>query len=145
MRLVGRPIKPDLTGNYARLCLPYVVARTLLTGSVRLGDFSEALLRDGPTHALAARVELHGDGSTDENAVVPQRVEIELRDGTRLDQRVEAALGSPENPLPRVAQIEKVKACLAGILPDGRADELIRAIDALHEAPDVVGLADILV
>jgi hypothetical protein len=44
-----------------------------------------------------------------------------------------------------VAQIEKVKACLAGILPEGRADELIRAIDALHEAPDVVGLADILV
>jgi 2-methylcitrate dehydratase PrpD len=145
MRLVGRPIKPDLTANYARLCLPYVVARTLLTGSVGLGDFSEVLLRDGPTHALAARVELHGDGSTDENAVVPQRVEIELRDGTRLDQRVEAALGSPENPLPRVAQIEKVKACLAGILPDGRADELIRAIDALHTAPDVVGLADILV
>lgn len=145
MRLVGRPIKPDLTGNYARLCLPYVVARTLLSGRVGLGDFSEALLRDGPTHALAARVELHGDGSTDENAVVPQRVEIELRDGTRLDQRVDAALGSPENPLPRVAQIEKVKACLAGILPDGRADELIRAIDALHEAPDVVGLADILV
>jgi 2-methylcitrate dehydratase PrpD len=89
-------------------------------------------------------VELHGDGNRDENAVVPQRVEIELRDGTRLDQRVDAALGSPENPLPRIAQIEKVKACLAGILPEGRADELIRAIDALHEAPDVACLLEIL-
>ena len=138
MRLVGRPIKPDLTGNYARLCLPYVVARTLLSGSVGLGDFSDALLRDGPTHALAARVELHGDGSTDENAVVPQRVEIELRDGTRLDQRVDAALGSPENPLPRAAQIAKVRACFAGILPDDRIDALMQAIDALHEAPDAV-------
>jgi 2-methylcitrate dehydratase PrpD len=136
MRLVGRPIKPDLTANYARLCLPYVVARTLITGSVGLGDFSDALLRDPATHALAARVELHGDGSADENAVVPQRIEIELRDGTRLDQRVEAALGSPDNPLPRAAQIAKVRACFAGILPDGRADELIRIIDTLHEAPD---------
>jgi 2-methylcitrate dehydratase PrpD len=144
MRLVGRPIKPDLTANYARLCVPYVVARTLLTGSVGLGDFSEALLRDGPTHALAARVSLHGDGSKDENAVVPQRVEIELRDGTRLDQRVDAALGSPENPLPRAAQITKVEACLAGILPQDRAEELIRAIDGLHAAPDVAALGALL-
>jgi 2-methylcitrate dehydratase PrpD len=136
MRLVGRPIKPDLTANYARLCLPYVVARTLITGSVGLDDFSDALLRDPATHALAARVALLGDGNTDENAVVPQRVEIELRDGTRLDQRVEAALGSPDNPLPRAAQIAKVRACFDGILPDGRADELIRIIDTLHEAPD---------
>jgi 2-methylcitrate dehydratase PrpD len=67
---------------------------------------------------------------------VPQRVEIELRDGTRLDQRVDAALGSPENPLPRAAQIAKVRACFAGILPEGRADALMGALDVLHEAPD---------
>ena len=137
MRLVGRPIKPDLTGNYARLCLPYVVARTLLSGSVGLGDFSDALLHDPATHALAARVALLGDGNTDENAVVPQRIEIALRDGRTLEQRVEAALGSPENPLPRAAQIAKVKACFMGILPEDRAATLMQAIDALHQAPDV--------
>jgi hypothetical protein len=81
-------------------------------------------------------VELHGDGNTDENAVVPQRVEIELRDGTKLDQRVDAALGSPENPLPRAAQIAKVRACFNGIMPEGRAEALMQAIDALHQAPD---------
>ena len=113
-----------------------MVARTLLTGSVGLGDFSEALLRDPATHALAARVALLDDGNTDENAVVPQRVEIELRDGTTLDQRVDAALGSPENPLSRAAQIAKLRACFAGILPEGRADALMQTIDALHEAPD---------
>jgi aconitate decarboxylase len=144
MRLVGRPIKPDLTGNYARLCLPYVVARTLLSGSVGLGDFSEALLRDPATHALAARVALLGDGNTDENAVVPQRVEIELQNGTKLDQRVEAALGSPENPLPRAAQIAKLRACFAGILPENRAQALMGALDVLHEAPDVTMLAALL-
>ncbi|MFM7303788.1 MAG: MmgE/PrpD family protein, partial [Alphaproteobacteria bacterium] len=116
--------------------LPYVVARTLLSGSVGLGDFSDALLRDPATHALAARVALLGDGTTDENAVVPQRVEITLRDGRSLDQRVEAALGSPENPLSGAAQIAKVRACFAGILPDGRAEALMQAIDTLHEAPD---------
>lgn len=136
MRLVGRPIKPDLTGNYARLCLPYVVARTLLSGSVGLDDFSEALLRDPVTHALAARVALHGDGNGDENAVVPQRVEIELRNGAVLDQRVEAALGSPENPLPRAAQIAKVKACFADILPEDRVGALVAAITDLEKTQD---------
>jgi hypothetical protein len=53
-------------------------------------------------------------------------------------------LGSPENPLPRAAQIAKVRACFAGILPEGRADELIRAIDALHKAPDVAALGALL-
>ncbi len=90
-------------------------------------------------------VELDGDGNADENAVVPQRVEITLQDGRKLDQRVEAALGSPENPLPRAAQIAKVQACCAGILPKGRAEELIRAIEALHTAPDVMRFVDILV
>jgi len=136
MRLVGRPIKPDLTGNYARLCLPYVVARTLLSGSVGLHDFSEALVRDPVTHALAARVALHGDGNGDENAVVPQRVEIELRNGAVLDQRVEAALGSPENPLPRAAQIAKVKACFADILPEDRVGALVAAITDLEKTQD---------
>jgi hypothetical protein len=93
---------------------------------------------------LAARVELHGDGSTDENAVVPQRVEITLHDGRKLDQRVDAALGSPENPLPRTAQMAKVQACLGGILPEGRAEELIHAIEALHAAPDVAALGALL-
>ena len=68
--------------------------------------------------------------------MVPQRVEITLRDGKILDQRVEAALGSPENPLPRAAQIAKVRACFAGILPDDRIDALMQAIDALHDAAD---------
>jgi 2-methylcitrate dehydratase PrpD len=93
---------------------------------------------------LAARVALLGDGNTDENAVVPQRVEITLRDGKILDQRVEAALGSPENPLSRAAQIAKVKACFAGILPEDRAQALIRAIEALPAAPDTAALGALL-
>jgi hypothetical protein len=98
------------------------------------------LLRDPATHALAARVALLGDGTTDENAVVPQRVEITLRDGKILDQRVEAALGSPENPLPRAAQIAKVKACFKDILPEANAEALISALESLHAAPDAAAL-----
>jgi hypothetical protein len=57
---------------------------------------------------------------------------------------VEAALGSPENPLSRAAQIAKVKACFAGILPADRAEDLICAIEALHAAPDVAALGALL-
>jgi len=37
-----------------------------------------------------------------------------------------------------------VQACFAGILPEGRAEELIRAIEALHEAPGVAALTALL-
>ena len=35
-----------------------------------------------------------------------------------------------------VTEIAKVKACLAGIMPEDRAETLMQAIDALHQAPD---------
>jgi hypothetical protein len=38
----------------------------------------------------------------------------------------------------------KVQACLGGILPEGRAEELIHAIEALHAAPDVAALGALL-
>jgi aconitate decarboxylase len=111
MRLVGRPLVAPLTPNYARLCLPYIVATTLRYGSVGLDDFSEARLTDAETLALAARVTMRDDGSTDQNAVVPQTVELRLTDGRTERILVEAAIGSPARPLSVEAQIAKAEAC----------------------------------
>ncbi|MCB1744148.1 MAG: MmgE/PrpD family protein, partial [Gammaproteobacteria bacterium] len=54
-RLVGRPVKPDMAVNYARLCAQYVVARVLQRGELDLSDFSIEALRDEATLALAQR------------------------------------------------------------------------------------------
>ena len=43
-RLVGRPAGPGMAPGYARLCLPYLAAVTLMRGGVGLSDFSSERL-----------------------------------------------------------------------------------------------------
>ncbi len=139
MGLVGRPLLPELTPNYARLCLPYVVATTLRFGTVGLADFTTARLSDPQTLALAARVMLLPDGNPDQNAVVPQAVEILREDGTGERVVVDAALGSPANPLPEAEQMAKVEACAAAArhpLPPARVRQLATLVEAIGREPD---------
>lgn len=144
MRLVGRPLVPGLSANYARLCLPYVVATTLRFGTVGLADFTPMRLGDPATLALAARVAMLPDGSTDENAVVPQAVEITMTDGTMRRAVVEATIGSPANPLDDAAQMAKAKACAAAArhpMAPARLGELARLADGLASIGDAALLA----
>ncbi len=144
MRLVGRPIRAGLTPNYARLCLPYVVAATLRFGTVGLADFTAARLADPLTHALAARVRLREDGNPDPNAIGPQAVEIRRRDGTTDRVVVETALGSPANPLPAAARRAKLAACAAAArqpLPPAQVEALAALAEAIEAEPDAARLA----
>lgn len=137
MRLVGRPLRGDLTANYARLCLPFVAAVMLRSGTVGLDAFAAARLADAATLALAARVRLIEDDNPDPNAVVPQTVEVVSAGGAVLAVTVEHTLGSPANPLPRAGRIAKVAACLAAAhAPLADAEALADAVEALEEAPD---------
>ncbi|MBP0463144.1 MmgE/PrpD family protein [Roseomonas sp. PWR1] len=136
-RLVGRPLVSPLTPNYARLCLPYVVATTLRRATVDLADFSEARVTDAQTLALAARVTMREDGTTDQNAVVPQAVELRMAGGRIERVVVEAAIGSPERPLSDDAQIAKAEACVAasrhGFAPAAVRDVLGRVLGLAQE------------
>ncbi|BDG72469.1 MmgE/PrpD family protein [Roseomonas fluvialis] len=143
MRLVGRPLVPGLTANYARLCLPYVVATTLRFGTVGLQDFTAPRLVDADTLALAAHVAMLPDGSTDQNAVVPQVVEIAMADGALHRAEVQATIGSPENPLSDAAQRAKAEACAAAArhpMPPARLYEMARLVERLASLPDAAVL-----
>jgi 2-methylcitrate dehydratase PrpD len=143
MRLVGRPLVPGLSANYARLCLPYVVAATLRFGSVGLDDFTPARLADPLTLALAARVAMLADGSTDENAVVPQVIEMVMQDATTRRVVVEATIGSPANPLDDAAQMAKAWACAASArqpMGPARLQEVAALVANLMTMPDAAVL-----
>jgi 2-methylcitrate dehydratase PrpD len=140
MHLVGRPLRADLTPNYARLCLPFVAATTLRFGTVGLADFTPTRLTDAETLALAAKVRLLQDANPDPNAVVPQTVEVVH--ATTARARVEHTLGSPANPLSREARIAKAAACLAAARrPRSGIDTLVAAVEVLDTAPDLGALA----
>ncbi|MFM2045261.1 MAG: hypothetical protein RLY86_3837, partial [Pseudomonadota bacterium] len=60
-RLVGRPARPDMAANYARLCFPWLGAVTLARGTVGLTDFDPASLADPALHRVAARIRVVAD------------------------------------------------------------------------------------
>jgi 2-methylcitrate dehydratase PrpD len=135
-RLVGRRPFPGMTASYARLCFAYLGAVALLRGTVGLEHFGDAALRDPDVHALAERITVENDGTTDPSAFVPAVALATRRDGSVLRTDVTKQFGSPAWPLSREEHFAKARACLAfGGLP--QADAPLAAIyDRFEQVPD---------
>ncbi|MCA0042519.1 MmgE/PrpD family protein [Celeribacter litoreus] len=147
-RLMGRPDVPEPEPNYAKLCLPFVSALAMRFGDVTIEHFlSRDILNDPATHALAGRVEMVQDENPDENAMMPQRIEVYLSDGTSHDVLLTAAIGHPDKPLSEERNVEKFLACLryAGRLPEESAARVIEAVKTIENCPDVAQIVPFLV
>ncbi|HMD63997.1 MAG TPA: MmgE/PrpD family protein [Stellaceae bacterium] len=142
-RLVGRPAVEGMTAGYARLCLQYVGAVCLRRGNVGLGDFTAAAFADPDTLRLARRLSVIEDGNPDPNALLPQRVEIDLAEGRTVVVSISSALGSPERPLSSEAARGKFMACWGSVpdLPPEQGAALWDAVFALEALDDVHPLA----
>ena len=119
----------------AQFSAPYAAAVALARGRAGLAEFSEAALHDPDVRSLLARTECVRDASLD--AEYPKRwpaaVEVRLADGRVLRQRVEHALGEPENPLPRDALVERFVEMVGR--PNAR--QLATRILAIANEPDL--------
>ena len=142
-RLIGRPITKLMTPNYARLCLQYVGAVCLRRGTLGLDDFTAEALGDPQTLALGHRLQVVEDGNPDPNALLPQRVEIDLAEGRTVTRSVKAVLGSPVRPLTADAMREKFEMCWRAVseLPLDQGAALWNRISALENLEDVRVLA----
>jgi aconitate decarboxylase len=142
-RLVGRRAAEGMAAGYARLCLQYVGAVSLRRGIVGLEDFSAAALADPVTVALSRRLTVIADSNPDPNALVPQRVEIDLSDGRTVTCSVASVLGSPERPLAPEALKAKFSACWRSVpdLPSEQGTALWDTVFALEALDDVRVLA----
>lgn len=140
-RLVGRPDIPDPAPNYARLCIPYVSAITLIDGTCEPEAFAPHRLNDQRVHALASRIQVSLDANPDVNALWPQHVAIRLRDGRRWERTLRAPIGHPDNPLTRERYLAKFrKCCSIGGLTGDQAERLIHLIDTLETCGDAAQL-----
>jgi 2-methylcitrate dehydratase PrpD len=138
-RLVGRPDVPAPGANYARLCLPFVAATALLRGRVDVPDFRGDALTARDVHELAPRIAVVTDGNPDENAIVPQAIEVELSDGRRLPWALPSVIGQPAHPLSREQHLAKFRRCWtygAERLSDVNGERLIDAVERLPAIPD---------
>ncbi|HPF25913.1 MAG TPA: MmgE/PrpD family protein [Steroidobacteraceae bacterium] len=144
-QLVDRPASADMAPSYARLCLPYVAATALLTGTVVVGDFDPASIALCERQALAARIQVLPDNNRSLNALAPQRIEIDLADGARHAIDLPAVLGAPGRPLTHeqhLAKFQRAVASGAHPLPAEGAASLIAAVESLESLADVRALVD---
>ncbi len=146
-QLVDRPPSADMAPSYARLCLPYVAATALLTGTVVVADFDPEKIALAERQALAARIRVLSDDNPSLNALAPQRIEIDLADGTRHAIDLPAVLGAPGRPLTREQHLTKFqRAAASGVHPLSaeRATALTVAVESLESLADVRALVDCL-
>jgi aconitate decarboxylase len=110
-QLVDRPYRDGMATNYARLCLPYLLALVLRDGRVGLDAYSEANLRDSQLRVLAQRINIPADTNTDPNALTPQALALILVGNRRVSAEIGVVYGSPEAPMTVTAQHEKFIDC----------------------------------
>ncbi len=137
-RLVGRPAASGMAPGYARLCMQYLAAVTLLRGTVTLADFDRQSLDDPVVLELAAKISVTSDGNPDLAAFVPARALAHMVDGRVLTLDVSAQFGAPQWPLSEAQHLAKALGCLqfAGL---GLAHEpLSEAIAALPSSADAI-------
>ena len=142
--LVGRPPYAGMAPGVARLCGRFLVPSALLDRGIDVTTFREERLSDPELLAAAERVVLEVDDNPNPNALEPQHVRIELRDGRTLEVHLAEALGSPRRPLTRDQHLDKFRANLAIAGRADRSDRIIELVDRLEELEDVSELFALL-
>ena len=139
---VGWPYEPQgLTS--AQLNLPFCVATLLLEGDVFVDQFDEDVVEDQARIALSRKVRVEHDPAITErgsNFRHMVRVDVKLKDGTRLQETVEAPRGS-EKSFAREADIVgkfmKLATHTVGREQANRIVELVLGADKLVRADEI--------
>ena len=145
-RLVGRPDIPRPEPNYAKLCIPFVVATYLKRGTVDVDGFlGRETLDDPGTHDIASRITVVEDDNPDPNAMTPQRFRLTLADGSVHELSLDHVLGHPKAPLSRAQHLGKFRAAWqSGGLDEEMGEHLVGIVDGLESLADVSTLSAML-
>ena len=127
---VGWPYQPQgLTS--AQLNLPFCVATLLLEGDVFVDQFTDDVVTDARRIALSKKVsvlhdpEITARGAGSRHLV---RVEVYLKNGTRLEQTVAAPRGSEQSFASETDIVRKFKTLAAHAVSDAKADKIINLV-----------------
>jgi len=148
--LVGRAVTSRTPlAQFAKLCIPIVLAHVFLQGDVFITDFEGPALTDPQVHDLAAKIRVVRNAAVeDDNAMVPVLVHVRLQDGRQYSQRLDALLGSPAKPFSHAAHVQKFRRCWqhgGRHLPADHADRLIDMVEHLEDVDDMGALCRLLV
>ncbi len=127
---VGWPYHPQGLGS-AQLNLPFCVATLLLEGDVFVDQFTDDVVDDAARIALSKKVSVAHDpsitarGSNFRHMV---RVNVNLKNGKKLERTVEAPRGSEHSFASEAEVIEKFKKLATHAVSDARADNVVNLV-----------------
>jgi len=124
----------------------YLVALMMIDKTVSFhAAHDKARMHDPAILREEAKVELVGDEQLEK--LLPTRVgvvEIELTDGTQLNERVENARGTPENPMTRDEVVAKARGLMTPVLGPATATKLIDRLLDIDNVKNVRELRPLL-
>src|SRR5437899_6311478 len=128
------------------ICLQDMVAVMLLDKTVSFhAAHHKPRMQDAATLRQRAKVSLVRDEELAK--LLPVRVaivEIDLTDGTRLSERVDAVRGTPRNPMARAEVIDKARDLITPILARETSARLIETVYAIEKVADIRQLRPLL-
>ena len=139
LELTGK--RTPQTGLEGKFSIYFAAAVAIVTGSAGPRQFSDALVRDPTVVQLRDRVVATVTPGIGEAQV---RAAITLKDGRRLEQRVEHVVGSVERPMSDADLDAKFLDLADGVLPAPQARrllELSRTVDRLPQAAELAQAA----
>ncbi len=111
--LVNRPIQPEMSPSYARLCLQYIVALYLQYGEIDPRRFTGVTQPTKQDLAIAEKVKLSVDESLPTNILTPINVRVEMHDGTRHEETCVDVWGAPSSTFSDDDLMDKISRCLS--------------------------------
>ena len=132
LELTGKKEPKD--GLQGKFSVYHGCAVGLLYGKAGEEEFSDATVNDPRVVALRNKVQATVDDTINEAAV---RVTAVLKDGRRIEVRVDNAIGSMQNPLSDAQLQDKFNALVVPVLGHGRADEITAQCWSLATLADV--------
>ncbi len=128
----------------ARFSLPYAVGVILVSGKAGIEEFGEAWIKNPAILALCDRTRYVIDDSLPFPRSFPGWVIIRLKDGKRLEARMDASRGSRENPMSEQELFEKFEANASRALPRAQVKQLWERGLGLETAENIRSFTQLL-
>ena len=128
----------------AQFSMPFGAAVAILYGRGSLEEYTEEVLARPEVAELMSKVQCVQDPSLEVNypSRWPAWVEVETRDGRNLRSELEYPWGDPENALSWDELKGKFRDLTRSIIPSGRQDQIIEAVESLEVLEDIRPLAE---
>ncbi|MCS6859724.1 MAG: MmgE/PrpD family protein [Abditibacteriales bacterium] len=137
--IAGEPEKWNpTTRETADHSLPYCIAVALRDGEVTLASFDEQRLRDPQLHALMQKIKVHRNAECNAQYPegIPNDIEIILKSGERLREKVVFPRGHCRNPMSDEEVEAKFRQLATMVLPPAQVEKALRRLWQLEEMDD---------